>query len=106
MKIWLMTTNSYSEPEEESREVNEPQAAYGFTAEHLREEMMREALKIEDTSLLQEALEFIRGLAMVQKPPCQYSVEELKEHLWASLDDIKMGRVYTSEELDKEMLSW
>lgn len=101
-----MTTKSYSEPEEEPREVNEPGAAYGLTAEQLREEMTREALKIEDTSLLKEALEFIRGLATVEKPPCRYTIEELKEHLWASLDDIKMGRVYTSEELDKEMLSW
>lgn len=101
-----MTTKHYSEPEEKSDEVNEPQAAYGLTAEHLREEMMREALKIEDTSLLKEALEFIRGLTMVQKSPCQYTVEELKEHLLASLDDIRAGRVYTSEELDKEILSW
>ena len=33
------------------------------------------------TSLLKEALEFIRGLTMVQKLPCQYTVEELKERL-------------------------
>ena len=96
-----MTTKHYSESEEKSDEVNEPQAAYGLTAEHLREEMMREALKIEDTSLLKEALEFIRGLTMVQKPPCQYTVEELKERLILAKRAVEEGKVYTIDELRK-----
>ncbi len=96
-----MTIKSYSEPEEEPREVNEPGAAYGLTAEQLREEMTREALKIKDTSLLKEALEFIRGLATVEKPPCQYTVEELKERLILARQAIKEGRVYSIDELRK-----
>ena len=105
-----MTTKKYSQPEESPQRVEEPQAAYGLSADHLRMEMMREALRINDTDLLNDALDYIRSLIKPQTtnscPPCQFTLEELSEILDKSEEDVKAGRVYTHEEVRKMYPEW
>ena len=36
-----------------------------------------------------------------EQPPCQYTIEELKERLEEAEEDFRMGRYYTSDELRK-----
>lgn len=41
-----------------------------------------------------------------EKRPCQYTIEEMREKLRRSQEDIKAGRVVTWEELQKEWDTW
>jgi hypothetical protein len=41
-----------------------------------------------------------------KRPPCQFTVEELKAEIIESLEDVRNGRVTTHEELEKEMIVW
>ncbi|WP_163178508.1 hypothetical protein [Bacteroides sp. 51] len=40
------------------------------------------------------------------KRPCQFTMEELKEEIRQSMEDIKAGRVHTWEEIKADMDSW
>lgn len=105
-----MTEKNYSLPEEEnSPTVNESQATYGSNADHLRMEMMREALHINDTDLLRQALDYIRDLKKQQttkQPPCQYSLEELNKRLDKAEEEACLGLGLTTEELRKKHPRW
>lgn len=92
-----------------SSRVNEPQAAYGFNADHLRMEMMREVLSINDTDLLHQALDYIRNLSerqITKRPPCQYSLEELNKRLDQGEEEARQGLGLTTEELRKKHPRW
>jgi len=56
----------------------------------------------EQNQLSEEAVAYeLKG-----KRPCQFTVEELKEEIRQSLEDVKAGRVYTWEEIKSEMDTW
>lgn len=38
--------------------------------------------------------------------PCKYSIEELREHIDRSMEDLREGRFVTDEQLRNEMASW
>ena len=105
-----MLPKDYPLPEEDlSSSVNEPQATYGLNADHLRMEMMREALRINDTELLHQALDYIRDLSERQTtkcPPCQYSLEELNKRLDRAEEEARLGLGTTTEELRKKHPRW
>lgn len=105
-----MTKKKYSLPDEEtSHTLNEPQPAYGFSADHLRMEMMRESLRINDTDLLCQALDYIRDLGEQQtakRPPCQYTLEELNKRLDQAEEEARLGLGLTTEELRKKHPRW
>ncbi|MBC5645802.1 hypothetical protein AALM74_24090 [Parabacteroides segnis] len=104
-----MTKKNYPLPEEIPSNVNEPQAAYGLNADHLRMEMMREVLRINDTNLLRKALDYIRDLGEKQTtecPPCQYTLEELNKRLDIAEEEARQGLGLTTEELRKKHPRW
>ncbi len=41
-----------------------------------------------------------------ETPPCQYSVEELRERIDQGLEDIRAGRFHTNEEVFKPYRQW
>ena len=96
-----MTLKTYTQSEEDRPVVSEPQAVYGFSADHLRMEMMREALCIDDTELLRDALNYIRALVKPQHPPCQYTLAELNKRLDMAEEEDRQGVGCTTEELRK-----
>jgi hypothetical protein len=95
----------YSQKKETVSLLNEPDAVL---TDSLRVEMMREALKINDASLLIDALEYIKSLRLksIEKYPCQYTVDEVRSLINQSLEEIKNGGGYTQEQIEEEMKTW
>ena len=73
---------------------------------------------LDNDELMSEAIHLLRGLRsrvkgyarqeeescnhVVSEPPCQYTMNEMQEHLELSRQDIKSGRCYTQEDMKKK----
>ena len=42
---------------------------------------------------------YLKRMLTREQPPCQYTIEELKERLEEAEEDFRMGRYYTTEEV-------
>jgi uncharacterized coiled-coil DUF342 family protein len=42
----------------------------------------------------------------VKKPPCQYTLDELKERIDKAEENIKRGEYLTHEELEEQLPEW
>jgi hypothetical protein len=47
-------------------------------------------------------IEIILHAEITRQPPCQYTIEEVKEGIRKSMEDVKAGRVISFEEFEKE----
>lgn len=99
-----MTKKKYSEPDETTSRssVNEPQVSYGLSVNDLRTELIREILHIEDKSLLNEALGYLRRLARpvgVAKDVLPYTMEAINARIDEAENDIDTGQTYTSQQM-------
>ncbi|WP_075557147.1 hypothetical protein [Parabacteroides timonensis] len=101
-----MTKKKYSEPDETTprSSVYEPQASYGLSVNDLRTELIREILHIEDKSLLNEALGYLRRLARpvvsgVAEDVLPYTMEAINARIDEAENDIDTGQTYTSQQM-------
>ena len=101
-----MTKKKYSEPDETTprSSVYEPQASYGLSVNDLRTELIREILHIEDKSLLNEALGYLRRLARpvvsgVAEDVIPYTMEAINARIDEAENDIDTGQTYTSQQM-------
>ncbi|WP_288207112.1 hypothetical protein [uncultured Parabacteroides sp.] len=101
-----MTKKKYSEPDETTprSSVYEPQASYGLSVNDLRTELIREILHIEDKSLLNEALGYLRRLAKpvvsgVVEDVLPYTMEAINARIDEAENDIDTGQTYTSQQM-------
>lgn len=77
---------------------------------------------LDNDELMSEAIHLLRGLRsrvkgyarqeeescnhVVSEPPCQYTMNEMQEHLELSRQDIKSGRCYTQEDMKKNTVMY
>lgn len=65
-----------------------------------RKSILQEVIGMLDTEEEVARVEkYLRRTLSREQPPCQYTIEELIEHLEESEKDIQAGRVYTTEEV-------
>lgn len=62
--------------------------------------------KHEETPEVNRLSEEAATYHVARKRPCQFTVEELKEEIRLSMEDIKAGRVYDFEDVLKEWDTW
>jgi len=97
------------EPENEFPAMaSEPAVAYqSVDINALRARVIEEVGNVDDPRTLEIIEDVIFELTTPPgKRPCQYTVEEMREKLRKSQEDIKAGRVITWEELQKEWDTW
>lgn len=97
------------EPENEFPAItSEPAVAYqSVDINALRARVIEEVGNVNDPRTLEIIEDVIFELTTPPgKRPCQYTVEEMREKLRRSQEDIKAGRVITWEELQKEWDTW
>lgn len=70
--------------------------------------MIREVLRIDNTSLLSEALNYLRNLtdSKVLSSPCCYTVEELNKQLDQAEQEACLGLGYEHDDLKKMRPQW
>ena len=80
---------------------------------NLQAELQREISNFStDDNKLRETLDFVRKLNRRDKkkshatPPCQYTIEELKQRAEAALEAFDRGEYYTTEDMLKRTERW
>lgn len=107
-----MTTKPYSTDETpQSQPVSEPAVSYGLPQDtaSLKLAAINELMNIFDPERLSQAVDYLRSLGRAEVREYPYSpssINELKQELAEAEDDFANGRVYSTDELRKEMRIW
>lgn len=109
-----MSTKPYSTNESSrSEHVSEPVASYGLPQDtaSLKLQAIDELMNIFDPELLSRAVDYLRSLGREEEREATYPIypatkEKLMQELAEAEDDFKHGRVYSSDDLRKEMKTW
>lgn len=102
-------SNPYEEQEPEAQYAREPAVAYrrkvDINAMKLR--LMEDVMRIDDVEKLTKLDDFLDDLCVLPgTPPCQYTLEELRERIRLGVEDIKNGKYDDAEEVLKEWDKW
>lgn len=109
-----MTTKPYSTDESSrSERISEPVVSYGLPqdAASLKLLAIDELMNIFDPELLSRAVDYLRSLGKEEEREATYpfypsTKEKLMQELTEAEDDFLHGRVYSSDDLRKEMKTW
>lgn len=109
-----MTTKPYSTNENSrSEHVSEPVSSYGLPQDtaSLKLQAIDELMNIFDPELLSRAVDYLRSLGREEEREATYpfyptTKEMLMQELAEAEDDFIHGRVYSSDDLRKEMKTW
>lgn len=79
-----------------------------MTTMELRAELLNEVNVIMDNEdMMKEAIELLRNMRQSkQKPPCAYTIDEVKNRLRLTEADAIAGRGYTTEEVLNMLDKW
>jgi hypothetical protein len=108
-----MNTKPYKATETDSPKVQQPAVAYSSLKSSKVEELRAKAvdllMKINDTELLESAIYKLDMLVRIDSPeksPIRYTVEELKERLFISIEESRQGLGIDHEEVLKMWEKW
>lgn len=107
-----MTTKPYRTDETpQSQPVSEPAVSYGLPQDtaSLKLAAINELMNIFDPERLSQAVDYLRSLGREEVGEYPYypsSSKELRQELAEAEDDFANGRVYSTDELRKEMRIW
>ncbi|MDR1182175.1 MAG: hypothetical protein LBL13_09395 [Bacteroidales bacterium] len=78
-----------------------------MTAIELNAKKIELIKEIDSEELLDKMLAYLHRLKKKgSKPPCQYTLDELKERIDRAEENIKQGEYLTHEELEEQLLKW
>ncbi len=67
-----------------------------------QKELARLALTTDDDEVIAKVLHYARKLMKKQpKPPCQYTIDEVKDGIRKSIDEVKEGKTISYEDVLK-----
>lgn len=110
-----MTTKPYSTDDaQQSQQVSEPAVSYGIQkdAARIKLEAIDELMNIFDPDRLSQALAYLHSLGREEEKEAEVypyypsSMEALRKELTEAEADFCNGRIYTSDDLRKEMRTW
>lgn len=72
-----------------------------------KKDELRELINsIESEEVMNRVEKFLKRMLTREQPPCQFSVEELKEQLNVAEKEARLGLGCSTEELRKAVLAW
>lgn len=72
-----------------------------------RIELARQILKEEDENVLKKTMAYFKRIKKTAlAPPCQMTIEELKEEISQAVCDLENGSGIPHEEIEKKVSSW
>ncbi|MBP1613410.1 MAG: hypothetical protein H6Q13_858 [Bacteroidetes bacterium] len=75
--------------------------------EAMKAMLTREVLSIDNEKTANKLMDYLCQLKAEEKnPPCQFTIEELKEEIKKSMKDIDAGHFTSQEDLLREMKTW
>lgn len=94
----------YKSKEQEFPIVSEPVAVYQRTdTNSLKHRLIEEIMQIDNYDIIMEISDYLHELSEPSaKPPCQYSMKELRERIFQGEKDIAAGNYYTWEDIKAE----
>lgn len=107
-----MTTKPYNTDEpQQFQSVSEPAVSYDLSQDtaSLKLAAINELMNIFDPERLSQAVDYLRSLGREEEREYPYypsSIDELRQELAEAEDDFANGRVYSTNELRKEMRIW
>jgi len=97
----------YKIPDSESQLLSESAIAYRKDVNTRKLRIMEGIMHIDNSDHLEQLEEFIDNLSVASaKPPCQYTIAELRERIIQGEKDIAAGNVYDAEEIMKDWDEW
>lgn len=67
--------------------------------ERKKNDLYKKISLIDSEEVMNRIEKYINRIFHSELPPCQYTLEELNEHLQEAEDDFRMGRVHTTEDV-------